>query len=282
MQQTAKYIRTLSLLVAFLSCLTVFAQKEKSTFVEIKTSAGDIKIKLYNETPLHRDNFISLVKSDFYKGLLFHRVIKDYIIQGGDPESKGAEANVLLGNGGTGYTLKAEFNDSLIHKKGALAAARQPDNVNPNKESNGSQFYFVEGRKYNETDLQNFQAQREQQMKTAIFQELLDTPGNEDLKKMIDGYYKVGNQRELNFTMQSIAPKVEEIYTQRGGFTYTTEQKKIYAEIGGTPNLDGSYTVFGEVIEGLDLVGKIAAVATDANNRPKEDIVIESMKIVKR
>jgi len=282
MQQTAKYIRTLSLLVAFLSCLTVFAQKEKTTFVEIKTSVGDIKIKLYNETPLHRDNFVSLVKSDFYKGLLFHRVIKDYIIQGGDPESKGAEANVLLGNGGTGYTLKAEFNDSLIHKKGALAAARQPDNVNPNKESNGSQFYFVEGRKYNETDLQNFQAQREQQMKTAIFQELLDTPGNEDLKKMIDGFYKVGNQRELNFTMQSIAPKVEEIYTQRGGFTYTDEQKKIYAEVGGTPNLDGSYTVFGEVTEGLDLIGKIAAVATDANNRPKEDIVIESMKIVKR
>jgi cyclophilin family peptidyl-prolyl cis-trans isomerase len=208
------------------------AQKgKKQAKVLISTSYGDIKIALYNETPKHRDNFIKLVKEQFYDSTLFHRVINTFMIQGGDPESKNAKAGIALGNGGPGYTVPAEFNSTLIHKKGALAAARMGDNVNPNKESSGSQFYIVQGK----------------------------TMPKADLEKIIQGK-----------NMRRTEPIV-----------YTDEQYKIYEEIGGTPFLDMDYTVFGEVIEGLDVIDKIAAVEKDRRDRPKEDIKM-TIKIVKK
>lgn len=207
---------------------------KKNAKVLISTTYGDIKIVLYNETPKHRDNFIKLVKEGFYDSLLFHRVMKNFMIQGGDPESKNATPKARLGNGGPGYTIPAKFDTNLIHKKGALAAARQPDQINPDKASSGSQFYIIQGDKY---------------------------------IKVKDGVFKkVGDK------------KAKEIKTNNN---YTEEQYKIYETIGGYPFLDGNYTVFGEVIEGLDVLDKIAAIAVDRANRPLEDVCM-TMKIVKR
>jgi len=173
-------------------------------------------ILLYDETPKHRDNFIKLVKDGFYNGTLFHRVIRDFMIQGGDPESKGAAPKQRLGTGGPGYTIEAEFRPEFIHKKGALSAARQGDQVNPEKRSSGSQFYIVQGKK-------------------------------------------------------ATADELNRISSQTGAF-YTADQIKTYQQIGGTPFLDNQYTVFGEVIEGLDVIDKIAAVKTRPGDRPVEDL----------
>ncbi|MEI6884779.1 MAG: peptidylprolyl isomerase [Bacteroidota bacterium] len=182
----------------------------------IHTDYGDMKGFLYNETPKHRDNFVKLVKAGFYDGTLFHRVIPQFMIQGGDPDSKNAKPLQQLGSGDAGYTVPAEFNPAFIHKKGALAAARQGDNVNPAKASSGCQFYIVEGKKY---------------------------------------------------PAASLPAK------------YTADQKKIYETIGGTPFLDGGYTVYGEITDGLDIIDKIANVDRDQNDRPRKDLKM-TIKIV--
>ena len=195
---------------------TTKTNEKTTTKVIIKTTYGDIKVRLYDETPLHRDNFIKLVKEGFYNDLLFHRVIQGFMIQGGDPTSKNAQPGQQLGSGGPGYTIPAEMDSNLFHKKGVLSAARMGDNVNPTKASSGSQFYIVQGKTYTDN--------------------------------------------ELNM-MES-----------RGGIKYTPEQREAYKTIGGTPFLDGAYTVFGEVVEGLDVIDKIAAVKTLPGDRPETDV----------
>lgn len=229
---TKKIFYVLLIFVSMLN-LNCLAQKnnKKQAKVLITTNYGDIKIALYNETPKHRDNFIKLVKEGYYDGALFHRVIENFMIQGGDPDSKNAAPGVMLGNGGPGYTIPAEFNASLIHKKGALATARQPDNVNPDKLSNGSQFYIVQGKTFS----------------------------REEIDKI--------NTRKNNGRTTPV--------------TYTEEQYKVYESIGGYPPLDMDYTVFGEVIEGLDVIDKIAAVERDRRDRPKEDVKM-TIKMVKK
>jgi peptidyl-prolyl cis-trans isomerase B (cyclophilin B) len=214
------------LMLAFpLLSFPVSAQDSESEhLIKIETSLGNMLIRLYNETPAHRDNMIKLVNEGFYKDQLFHRVIKDFMIQGGDPHSSGAEKGQRLGTGGAGYTVPAEFNDKLIHKKGALAAARKGDDTNPEKASSSSQFYLVQGR--------------------------------------------VLTPEELN------------ILTQRGVASFTEESAEIYTTLGGTPHLDGAYTVFGEVIEGLEIIDTIASRPCDAYNRPLED-VIYSISLIK-
>ncbi len=191
---------------------------KEMTQVLFKTSMGDITIALYNETPLHRDNFVKLVNDKFYDGVLFHRIIQNFMIQGGDPDSKGAAKGKALGMGGPGYTIPAEFNSNLIHKRGALAAARLGGPSNPKKESSGSQFYIVDGNTYSAQDL--------------------------------------------------------EMFAQRMGRTFSPEQIEVYTTIGGVPHLDGDYTVFGEVLNGMDIVDSIAAVAKDQRDRPLEDVQI--------
>ncbi|MEZ5013929.1 MAG: peptidylprolyl isomerase [Chitinophagales bacterium] len=188
-------------------------------YVIISTDYGDMKLKLYNETPKHRDNFIKLVKEGYYNDLLFHRVMQNFMIQGGDPQSKNAGPNAQLGTGGPGYTVPAEFRNDLIHKKGALAAARQPDQVNPQKASSGSQFYIVQGKKYT----------------------------NDELDQMERGY----------------------------GIHLDDMQRKVYTTVGGTPFLDYNYTVFGEVVEGMDVIDKIAAVQTNPSDRPVKDVKMQ-------
>jgi peptidyl-prolyl cis-trans isomerase B (cyclophilin B) len=206
-------------------------RKDRKRDVELVTTAGIIILRLYDSTPLHRDNFLRLVKSGFYDSILFHRVIKDFVIQAGDPESKQAPAGQPLGNGGPAYTVPAEFHISYFHKKGALAAARKSDNVNPQKASSGSQFYIVQGRTFDDRALDSVETYR--------------------LK----------------------------------GRKIPPDQREIYKATGGTPQLDQNYTVFGEVVSGLDIVDQIAGTPTSKEvdkDRPLQDIRILSARLVKR
>ena len=237
--------------------------------VQIKTMLGDIVVRLYEETPIHRDNFMKLVKEGYYDGTLFHRVIKDFMIQGGDPDSKGAPAGKMLGVGGPDYTLEAEIKDSLFHKRGALAAARQGDEVNPERRSSGSQFYIVWGQVYNEGQLRQFSKQLRMQKVQAAFNDLVSSHRDEIMQMRRDR-----NRAGLQELQEKLVAEAENKVGKAG---LTEEQLKIYSTIGGTPHLDGQYTVFGEVEEGLDVVEMIQSSATGRGDRPVDDI---EMKMV--
>jgi peptidyl-prolyl cis-trans isomerase B (cyclophilin B) len=213
-----KILVSLAVLILILN-FKAMAQK----YVIISTSYGDMKVKLYDETPLHQENFLKLAKSGYFDGTIFHRVIKEFMIQGGDPESKNAQAGQALGSGGPGYTIPAEFKPDLFHKKGVLSAARLGDQMNPMKASSGSQFYIVQGKVYTDEQLTMFEG--------------------------------------------------------RLGFKFSEAQRNAYKTVGGTPFLDREYTVFGEVVEGLDVLDKIAAVQTDGRDRPVKDIKM-TVKVV--
>lgn len=256
--------------------------------VKMKTNKGDVKIQLYDETPLHRDNFIKLVNDGFYEGLLFHRVIKEFMIQGGDPDSKGAAPNVQLGGGGPGYTIPNEIQAGLYHKKGALCAARQGDNVNPEKRSSGSQFYIVTGKVTSEAQLNSIVQNANKQNEDMMYGKFLQDPANiEYINRYTEcqKLYQTGDpanqqkaEKDFAELMEEIKPLASENYEP---FKYTEEQIKTYTTVGGTPFLDNNYTVFGEVIEGLDIVDVIGTVKTAPGDRPVEDVVILSMEILK-
>ena len=196
----------------------------KVCLVQLETSYGNMLIELYDDTPKHRDNFIKLAESGFYNDLLFHRVISEFMIQGGDPNSRGADLNQRLGSGGPGYQIDAEFNEKYAHVKGALAAARTGDQVNPRRKSSGSQFYIVQGRKISESELSQMES--------------------------------------------------------RLGIQYSDEIRKEYMEVGGAPFLDQNYTVFGRVIEGTEVIDKIATVATYPGDRPRQDVKM-NIRVIK-
>ena len=233
-------IKRTGLVLAFLSffVLMVVAQpavklkrKDRKRDVELYTTAGNIVLRLYDSTPLHRDNFLRLVKAHYYDSVLFHRVIKNFMIQSGDPNSKTALAGQPLGNGGPEYMVPAEFRPTLFHKKGVLAAARNGDDVNPQKQSSASQFYIVQGRRFTDRELDSVEVVR--------------------LK----------------------------------GYKLPVEHREVYKTIGGTPQLDQNYTVFGEVVRGLDVVDSIAGTATSKGvdkDRPLQDIRIIKARLVKR
>ncbi len=202
-----------------ISTQTISIEEAKNCLVTMETEFGEMVIKLFDETPLHRDNFLKLAEENYYDGLLFHRVIKGFMVQGGDPDSKNAGPNQQLGRGGPGYTVPAEIGNGLYHVKGALCAARQGDNVNPQKRSSGSQFYLVQGNQWTDDQLDRMEKTK--------------------------------------------------------GIKYSAEQRKIFKELGGTPHLDMEYTVFGQVIEGLDVIDKIADQPTKPGNRPVKDIKIK-------
>ena len=249
---------------------------EKETKVKIETSAGDIVVKLYNETPKHRDNFIKLVKEKTYEGTLFHRVIKDFMIQAGDPDSKTAAKGAVLGSGDVGYTIPAEFAyPRRFHKKGVLAAARQGDNVNPQKESSGCQFYIVTGRVFSDSTLLSMEQQRNQSRLNNAFQALAQKHMKEIYKLR-----KAGDEDRLMDLQDSLFAEAEKQVAGEPEFRFTPEQVEAYTTVGGTPHLDGDYTVFGEVVEGMDVVDKIQRVKTDRNDRPEENITIQKVKIV--
>lgn len=234
----------------------------------IKTTFGDVVVRLYDETPMHRDNFVKLAKEGFYDGTLFHRVMKDFMIQGGDPDSKGASAGQALGTGGPGYNVPAEFvYPKYFHKRGALCAARLSDEVNPKRESSGSQFYIVWGTQMNDSQIKQMEKQMANQQEVDIFNSLA--------KEHHDEIMNFRRNRD-RAGLQSLQDELVELTRKRskemGQPSFSEEQKEAYKSLGGTPFLDNQYTVFGEVVEGLDVVDKIQQVETDGRNRPLADI----------
>lgn len=242
-------------------------EHDGNIIVRIETEYGNIDIKLYNETPIHRDNFVNLVKDGFYDDLLFHRVINNFMIQGGDPQSLNAEPGTALGSGGPGYTVPAEISDNIFHKKGALAAARLGDNVNPDKESSGSQFYIVHGAVLSEVELNEMESERNYRKKQSFAAKLYRELEREYLNREQEPDYE-----EITERIREIAD--EHFKNDNNLFNFSEEQVKVYTTTGGAPHLDGSYTVFGETIEGFDVIDSIAAVKTNNAARPLKDITM--------
>jgi len=261
-------------------------ENESLTKVKIKTSHGDVVIVLYNNTPKHKENFVKLVNENFYDSTLFHRVIKDFMIQGGDPNSKGAAAGIPLGEGGPGYTIEAEIQNGLYHKKGALSAARQGDNVNPEKRSSGSQFYIVTGKTYQKTELEQMEMQQNRQKENGLMQAFIQAPENSAYMVRLQEAQAMGQdvakraeaQEAITVLTEEIKPLALADFVP---FKFTEEQMKDYVSVGGTPFLDNAYTVFGEVIEGMEIVDKIGVTATAPGDRPLEDVIVLSMEIIK-
>lgn len=249
----------------------------KETTVIMHTSLGDVTLKLYNETPLHRDNFIKLVKEGTYNGLLFHRVIKDFMVQGGDVTSKDAPINKSLGAGDLGYTVPAEFvYPKYFHKKGALCAARTGDEVNLERASSASQFYIVTGKKYTEGELKQMEKQLENRLKQSIFARL-----QTENKVKIMQLYRNGEKEELAILRDTLVGKTElEAEKRKEEACLPAELREAYRSVGGVPFLDNQYTVYGEVVDGIEVVDAIQKVKTNKQDRPLENIVIKSMELV--
>ncbi len=265
----------IAILLLSISCGTT----KKASFVQIETPYGNMKVKLYDETPLHRDNFLKLVDEHFYDSLLFHRVINEFMIQGGDPTSKNAPKGKMLGDGDIGYTINAEFNKNLIHKKGVIAAARKGDQVNPEKKSSGCQFYIVQGKTFTKDELKQMQEKINFPKRKKLVFDYVENPANIKIKQKIDSLQAIGDFNSVNEEYAKLAEQLEEEYRKLDLFEYTPEQIEIYTTIGGTPHLDQGYTVFGEVVEGLNVIDSIAKVRTDVNDRPNDDII---MKITRK
>ncbi|HUX53709.1 MAG TPA: peptidylprolyl isomerase [Williamwhitmania sp.] len=308
----SKTIIIISALFLTISC----ARNTGPTKVLIKTTAGNMIVELYDDTPKHKANFIKLVKEGYYDGLLFHRVIQNFMIQGGDPDSKNAvmdkvlgnedhgklvvddhffrslfhrimqkfmpqggdpdsknaAPDKVLGNGGPGYEIDAEIRPNHFHRKGALAAARNSDDVNPEKKSSGSQFYIVQGKTYTSQELDNLVIKINNVRKTSMFSTIL----RQKLDKLGENY----SPQKFQKIMDTVKDSVENVLMPKNTFSIPEERRQVYMKEGGVPHLDGNYTVFGQVIEGLDVIDKIAAVETDQNDRPKKDVVILTMKIL--
>uniref|UniRef100_UPI004029ADB1 peptidylprolyl isomerase n=1 Tax=Phocaeicola dorei TaxID=357276 RepID=UPI004029ADB1 len=244
-------------------------ENEKRTLVKLETTMGNITVALYNETPKHRDNFIKLVKEGVYDSTLFHRVIKQFMIQADDPDSKNASDTAMLGSGDVGYTIPAEFNPKFFHKKGVLAAARQGDDVNPEKASSGCQFYIVTGRKFTEPQLLGMENKINEQREEALF----DSLARQHMKEIYK-MRKAGDNAGLLELQDTLEAQARELADKEEKFRFTPEQIKAYSTVGGAPHLDGSYTVFGEVTEGMEVVENIEIAKTNRADRPVENIRI--------
>ena len=245
------------------------------TRVLINTSLGNIEIALYNNTPKHRDNFLKLVRDGYYNGVLFHRVIKDFMIQTGDPKSKNAAPGDMLGAGDPGYTIEAEIvYPEYFHKRGALAAARTGDNVNPERRSSGSQFYIVTGRKYAPEMMAQMEHRMNDQKRQQVFESLV-APRRKEVMKM----RMAGDTAGLD-KLQAELIELTEQEVAKNPVKFTDAQINAYTTVGGAPHLDGQYTVFGEVTGGMDVVDKIECVETGRADRPVIDVKVISVKIV--
>jgi cyclophilin family peptidyl-prolyl cis-trans isomerase len=269
MNLTLKTILILPLLLILISC-NVPANNE-NTLIIIKTSQGDIKLKLYDGTPIHRDNFIKLINTGFYDGISFHRVIKDFMIQAGDPATKSPTPSNLP-DSLKSYTIPAEFNPLYFHKKGSLAAAREGNETNPDMRSSGTQFYIVQGVKYNDDDLANAEQRINNNIKQSLFFKFI--------KQTKDSIISSGKTIPESQIQDIASIKMFQYLVNNKNYKISEDQRNVYKNLGGTPRLDVTYTVFGEVLEGFDVIDKIAAAATDINDRPINDVKIIKIKIV--
>ena len=251
------------------------SDNNKMTQVELQTSLGNIVVQLYNETPQHRDNFIKLVNDGYYDGVLFHRVIKDFMIQTGDGSSKTAGPDTPLGDGDPGYTIEAEFvYPKYFHKRGALAAARTGDQVNPERRSSGSQFYIVTGRIFSSDELNMMTARMAEMQKQDIFRRLVGE-NQARIQQLQQNQDQAGLQELQNELIQQT-----EAEAAQHPIKMTDEQMNAYTSIGGAPHLDGQYTVFGEVVKGMDVVDKIQNTTTGRMDRPTVDIKIIKARVL--
>lgn len=266
----------LFLIISLVLTLNMNAQTTTTTEPEVllKTSEGDILVKLYNDTPAHRDNFLKLVKEGYYDGMLFHRVINNFMVQTGDPNSKNPDNTVPLGAGDPDYTLPAEIDyPRHFHKFGALAAARTGDQVNPERRSSGSQFYIVTGQTYSPQQLKSFEQRANNDAKQQYFGNLVRQRMG-DIRQL----QAAGDTAALEALQQELIAQTEANVPDRA---MPTEAVEAYTTTGGTPHLDGAYTVFGEVVKGMDVVDKIQKAATDGSDRPVQDIRIISAAVIK-
>jgi cyclophilin family peptidyl-prolyl cis-trans isomerase len=236
--------------------------------ITIKTDIGEMKAILYDETPQHKANFLKLINEGYYDSLLFHRVMQGFMIQGGDPNSKTAEAGARLGNGGPGYTVPAEFDSRFFHEKGALSAARSPDQVNPERASSGSQFYIVQGLVYPRAQLEG----NDQNKIIMAFRQLMQNQPDHELA--IEYQELLANNPGDNAAIQEKVDATLDRLTEATGMTFSTAEERIekYSAIGGRPDLDENYTVFGQIVQGLEIIDQIATYPVDPANRPLEDI----------
>lgn len=239
----------------------------------LHTTEGDITVRLYDETPLHRDNFLKLAKEGYYDGTLFHRVIRDFMIQGGDPDSRNATPTQMLGTGGPDYTIPAEINPVLFHRRGTLAAARQGDEVNPERRSSGSQFYITWGQVYNDGQLRQLERQLVMMAEQQAFQRMAN-----ERKAEIMQLRRERNRTGLMALQEELANLAREEAKTAG--VLSDAQRNAYTTEGGVPHLDGQYTVFGEVVEGLDVVKRIQQCETRPGDRPVNDVRILSSEVI--
>lgn len=251
---------------------------EDSNLYVVETQFGNMTIKLYDETPKHRDNFKKLVADSFYNGTLFHRVIPGFMVQGGDPDSKTATKGQRLGVGNLSYTVDAEFVDSLIHKKGALAAARQPDQVNPLQSSSGSQFYLVQGSAVQKEMFPRIEQNINNSRKRSLGQKIFNDSANVKLRTNYMNARTNNNQDSLRYYGAQIEQMISAAFVGKE-FKYSEKQIAMYDSLGGAPHLDGQYTVFGEVVEGLNIIDSIAGCKKDGSDRPLEDVKMTIKKL---
>lgn len=271
MNTVFRHLTAIAIIFTIASCNT--RGGNENTTVLIRTTSGDIKVRLYDETPIHRDNFIKLVNMGFYEGISFHRVIKDFMIQAGDPKTRTgltrAQSDTL-----DSYTIPAEFRREYFHKKGALAAARQGNDVNPEMRSSGTQFYIVQGKKYTAEELKTTVERINSGLRQVVFSRFI--------RETADSALNAGTPLSESEIQERASLKMFKYLTTEGEYKLSQEQTDAYINVGGVPRLDATYTVFGEVVEGIETVDKIAASPTNQADKPVNDIRIISMKVVGR
>lgn len=257
-----------------ISCQSGTLDPTKPVYVTIRTTMGDVTVQLYDDTPLHRDNFIKLCQSGEYEGMLFHRIIKDFVVQGGDPASKAHEPGVLYGDGDGGYTVPAEIIPIHFNKRGALIDAKEPDDVNPARASAGTQFCFVQGKKLTDQELDEKEARINEIRRNWLYYTFRDRLIKENPALAADSLTD-----RLHIEASIL---VEDTLAALGPVRIPAEHREVYKTIGGVPHLDGSVTIFGEVVEGFDIVEKMSLVKTDKNDRPLHDVMIKSTKVFQK
>lgn len=265
------------LLFLFLFQLLVISGFSQSKTVEIASNLGTMQFRLYDDTPKHRDAFIQLAKEGYFNGTLFYRVLKDFLIQGGSKSSKNAAPGKRIGYGDPDKTVDDEILKHYFHKKGALCAPRQPDEINPFKQSDISQFYIIEGKVYTQGELDTLELAVNRPIRNKITTDVMTPEIREELKKLKEEK-KVAEFREL---AQKVKDKIEaEFNLNPNVLIFTEQQRNAYTTVGGYPDLDGKYTIFGECISGFEVIDKISVLKTDKNDRPLTDVKINSVKIL--